>query len=101
VDLNGKDPLVDLSADWVRSVSTGRQRTAERQRVRRRARKPGAVRAKIRFRIWLACTGALLVMALVMYLALGPQHSGEAGFQLGPTPASAGASVTSQAGVAS
>jgi hypothetical protein len=101
VDLNGKDPLVDLSADWVRSASTGRSRTAERQRVRRRTRKGSVVRAKIRLRIWLACTGALLVMALVIYLALGSQHAGEAGFQLGPKPAIAGASAASRADVAS
>jgi hypothetical protein len=101
VDLNGKDPLVDLSADWVRSASTARHRTAERQRVRRRTRKGSAVRAKIRLRIWIACTGALLVMALVIYLALGSQHAGEAGFQLGPKPAIASSSVAARAGIAS
>lgn len=101
MDLNGKDPLVDLSADWVRSASTARHRTAERQRVRRRTRKGSAVRAKIRLRIWLACTGALLIMAVIIYLALGSQHAGEAGFQLGPTPAIASASVASPADLAS
>jgi hypothetical protein len=53
------------------------------------------VRSKIRFRIWLACTGALLVMALVIYLALGSQHSNEASLQFGPTPAIAGVSGAS------
>lgn len=101
MDLNGKDPLVDLSADWVRSASTGRHKTAERQRVRRRTRKGSAVRAKIRLRIWLACTGALLVMALVIYLALGSQHAGEAGFRVVPTPAIAGALVAARADLAS
>ena len=58
------------------------------------------MRAKIRMRIWLACTGALLVMALVIYLALGSQHAGEAGSRLGPTPAIAGAFVVARADLA-
>ncbi|HEX4403568.1 MAG TPA: hypothetical protein VH560_01990 [Polyangia bacterium] len=51
-------------------------------------------------RIWLACTGALLVMALVIYLALG-SHVDAAGLQLGPTPALAGASSATPTGVVS
>jgi hypothetical protein len=97
VDLNGKDPLVDLAADWARSASAERHKTGERQRVRRRTRRPSAVRSKIRLRIWLACAGALLVMALVIYLALGSQHSNEASFRFDPTPAIAGVSVAAQA----
>ena len=57
----------------------------------------GAIRSKIRLRIWLACAGALLVMALVIYLALGSQHANEAGLERGPTPALAGLGVAAQA----
>ncbi|HEV3032433.1 MAG TPA: hypothetical protein VG319_12380 [Polyangia bacterium] len=34
-------------------------------------------------RIWLACTGALLVMAIVIYLAIGRERAGESGLQPG------------------
>lgn len=33
--------------------------------------------------MWLACTGALLVMAIVIYLALGRERAGESGAKLG------------------
>ena len=41
--------------------------------------------------MWIACTGALLAMAIVIYLAIGREHPGEAGFRFGPasTPAQA------------
>jgi hypothetical protein len=32
--------------------------------------------------MWLACTGALLVMAAVLYLALGRERTGESGHRL-------------------
>jgi hypothetical protein len=80
VDLNGKAPLVDSSAVWARSSgssgSSDRQRTVERHRHRRRTRLPSATRARIRFRIWLACMGALVVMALGVYLMLGGHQGG-------------------------
>jgi hypothetical protein len=81
VDSNGKGP-VDSSADWFRTASE-RQRSSERHRVRRRARRPNNIRAKIRVRMWLACTGALLVMAIVIYLAIGRERPGESGAKLG------------------
>jgi hypothetical protein len=34
------------------------------------------VRARIRRNVWLACTGALLVMALGIYFVLGRQAGG-------------------------
>jgi hypothetical protein len=79
VDLNGKGPLIDPSADWLRSPATGRHRSParERQRVRRRMRLPHTTRSRIRFRVWLACTGALLIMAVVIYLALGHEAPAE------------------------
>jgi hypothetical protein len=43
--------------------------------------------------MWFACTGALLVMAIVIYLAIGREHPGEAGFRFGPEPTPAQASV--------
>jgi hypothetical protein len=82
VDVNGKDPLVASSSEWAVS-SSDRHRSSERHRVRRRARRPNDVRAKIRLRMWLACTGALLVMAIVIYLAIGRERSGESGARLG------------------
>jgi len=42
--------------------------------------------------MWIACTGALLVMAIVIYLAIGREHPSEAGFRFGPAPAPAQAS---------
>lgn len=89
MDVNGKGPLVDPSAEWVRAASSGRHRTTERHRVRRRARRSSAVRAKIRVRMWIACTGALLVMAIVIYLAIGRERGGEAGFRFVPSAAPA------------
>ena len=88
MDLNGKDPVVDSSLEWLRTSpaergsSSDSHRQPERRRVRRRARKRSDVRSRIRLRVWLACTGALLVMALVMYLAIGRERPGESG--LGP-----------------
>ena len=82
MDFNGKDPLVDVSSEWLQS-SSERRRATERHRIRRRARKPNNVRSKIRMRMWLACTGALLVMAIVIYLAIGREHAGESGLRLG------------------
>jgi hypothetical protein len=84
VDLNGKDPLVDSSAAWAQAAS-GRHRISERHRVRRRARKPDDARARIRVRVWLACTGALLAMAVAIYWALGHERSSEAGFRSAPS----------------
>ena len=92
VDLNGNHPSVDpvdsssdpSSSDpssWSRTPSSERRRTTERHRARRRARRPNDIRAKIRLRIWLACTGALLAMVVMLYLALGrgdrPSESGQ------------------------
>jgi hypothetical protein len=92
VDFNGKDPLIDPSAEWLRAAeavrhrasgsgasSSGRHRISERHRVRRRSRKPSDIRAKIRVRVWLTCTGALIAMVLAIYLALGRGSGGEAG----------------------
>ncbi|HVR01343.1 MAG TPA: hypothetical protein VMT47_04380 [Polyangia bacterium] len=42
-------------------------------------------------RIWLACTGALLVMAIVIYLAIGRERAGESGLRLGGTSGSVAA----------
>ena len=98
MELNGKGPLVDPSAAWVRSATSERHRTTERHRVRRRARKRSAVRSRIRLRMWIACTGALLVMAIVMYLAIGREHPGEAGFRFGPAPMPAQASGNATSG---
>jgi hypothetical protein len=93
VDLNGKDPLVDSSSEWLQaSSSSEHRRSTERHRKRRRARRGGgsAVRARIRLRMLLACTGALLAMAIVIYLAIGRERGGESG--LGPAVGS-GATV--------
>jgi hypothetical protein len=76
VDLNGKDPLVDSSAVWVKTGSSDRQRMTERHRRRRRTRVASAVRARIRLRMWLACTGALVVITLGVYFVLGHQAAG-------------------------
>jgi hypothetical protein len=77
VDLNGKDPLLDESASGLRASE--RSRSTERRRVRRRARVENRTQAKIRIRVWLACAGALLVMALVIYYALGREPVSEQG----------------------
>jgi hypothetical protein len=95
-DLNDKDPLVGSSSEWARpsssstSSSSGR-RTSERRRRRRRSRKHNDIRAKIRLRIWIACTGALLAMALVLYLALERDRPSESGHLGGPSGTIAGA----------
>jgi hypothetical protein len=83
VDLNGKDPLVDSASEWLRSPPPERRRTTERHRTRRRARKVNNIRARIRLRMWLACTGALLVMAIMLYLALGRERPSESGSRVG------------------
>lgn len=90
MDLTGKDPLVDPSAEWLRAAqsperprSSGRHRTSGRHRVRRRTRKPSDIRSKIRVRVWLACTGALIVMVLAIYLTLGRGAGGESGQLVG------------------
>jgi hypothetical protein len=82
LDFNGKDPLVDVSSEWLQS-SSERRRATGRHRIRRRARRLNNVRSRIRMRIWLACTGALLVMAIVIYLAIGRERAGESGLQPG------------------
>jgi len=51
--------------------------------VRRRSRKVNDVRSKIRLRVWLACTGALLVMTIAIYWALERQRSSESSHLLG------------------
>ncbi|HVX97549.1 MAG TPA: hypothetical protein VHK47_21735 [Polyangia bacterium] len=91
MDPNGKDPLVDPSSEWLRAAqsperppASGRHRSSGRHRVRRRTRKPSDIRSKIRVRVWLACTGALIVMVLAIYLALGRGAGGEAGQLVGP-----------------
>lgn len=43
--------------------------------------------------MWIACTGALLVMAIVIYLAIGRERGGEAGFRFGPPAAPTVASL--------
>jgi hypothetical protein len=73
VELNGKAPLGDASAAWTQEPTSERQRTTERHRRRRRTRVRSAIRERIRVRVWLACTGALLAMALGLYLVLGHQ----------------------------
>jgi len=76
VDFDGKDPLVDASALGPRASDSERNRTTERRRVRRRARVESRTRSKIRLRVWLACTGALLVMALGLWMVLGRDGAG-------------------------
>jgi hypothetical protein len=83
VDLHGKDPLVDPAADWAQASGAERHRTVERHRRKRRTRSPSAIRARIRLRIWLACTGALLVMVLGIYLMLGREGGGGLGVEPG------------------
>jgi hypothetical protein len=39
--------------------------------MRRRVRTSSPVRTRIRIRVWLACVGALLVMLIGIYFALG------------------------------
>jgi len=85
VDLNGKDPLVGASSEWLHTQPPERRRTTERHRTRRRSRKANNVRAKIRLRMWLACTGALLLMAGMLYLALGRERPPESGSLGGST----------------
>jgi hypothetical protein len=79
VELNGKDPLVESSAQWER---VDRPRSAERRRTRRRTRLESHTRARIRLHVWLACTGALLIMAVVLYLTLG--HDAASGQSAAP-----------------
>ena len=76
MELNGKAPPVDASANWTSPSIPERHRTSERHRHRRRARVHSLVRARIRRNVWLACTGALLVMALGIYFVLGRQAGG-------------------------
>ncbi|HVU52721.1 MAG TPA: hypothetical protein VHL80_18700 [Polyangia bacterium] len=74
----------DSAAEWPRHE---RSRTSERHRRRRRARKGKSdVRAQIRLRIWIACMGALLVMAGALYYALGHGSGGESGHRLDGRP---------------
>jgi hypothetical protein len=83
---SGSDRLVDSDAGWPRLAH--RSRTSERHRKRRRSRKAKPdIRAKIRMRMWLACAGALLVMAGALYYALGRQPGAESGGRLDPRPA--------------
>jgi putative protein kinase ArgK-like GTPase of G3E family len=70
VALNGNDPLVD-AIDPSRDSDSEQNRRTERRRVRRRTRVVNRVRDKIRVRVWIACTGALIAMALGIYVALG------------------------------
>jgi hypothetical protein len=98
LDFNGKDPLVDVSSEWLQS-SSERRRATERHRIRRRARRPHNVRSKIRVRIWLACTGALLVMAIVIYLAIGRERVGESGLRVGGVSGSVAALGDGAAGL--
>lgn len=90
MDLNGKDPLIDASAEWLRAAqpgersrSSGRHRISERHRVRRRSRRAKDIKAKIRIRVWLMCAGALLAMVIAIYLALDRRNAGEAGQLVG------------------
>jgi hypothetical protein len=64
----------ESSSEWPRPSSSSRLRVTERRRHRRRSRRPNNVRAKIRVRMWVACTGALFLMAVVLYLALGRER---------------------------
>jgi hypothetical protein len=91
--MNGSDPLVDTSSDWARSPSSSGIRTRSRHRKRRRSRRASDVRARIRVRMWIACTGALLVMAAVLYLALGRDRGGESGQYLGGSARTVAAST--------
>jgi hypothetical protein len=82
LDLNGKDPLVDTTSEWLRVPAAEPRHGTGRHRVRRRARKVNNIRAKIRLRMWLACTGALLMMVIGIYLALGRERPSESGLGL-------------------
>jgi hypothetical protein len=78
--LNGKRPSVDPVDPASAWPPSERRRTTERHRARRRARRPNDIRARIRLRIWIACTGALLAMVVALYLALGRgEHPSESG----------------------
>jgi hypothetical protein len=84
LDASGSEPLVDSGEAWPRLE---RRRTTERHRRRRRSRKGKPdIRAKIRLRMWIACTGALLVMAGVLYYALGRERASESGHRLDACP---------------
>jgi hypothetical protein len=86
LESSGSDPLVDSNPGWPRAGQ--RTRTSERHRKRRRSRKAKPdIRAKIRTRMWLACAGALLVMAGALYYALGHQASAESGRRPDARPA--------------
>ena len=82
MDLNGKDPVVEVPSEWLRTSSSERPRATERHRIRRRARKANNIRSRIRLRMWLACTGVLLLMAFVLYLAMSRERGGDSGQQL-------------------
>jgi hypothetical protein len=97
MDLNGKSPLVDAAADWVReAVPTSRRASSasssslssppssERQRVRRRVRRGSIVRARVQRRILFACLGALLLMGTIIYFVL--QHDGASVDRQPPPP---------------
>jgi hypothetical protein len=78
VDLRGKAPLVEPSAEWLRAPTTERHRTVERRR-RRRTRKRNDIRAQIRVRMWIAVTVSLALMAVFLYMALARQPPAESG----------------------
>ena len=89
-ELDGKDPVVGSSSEWARPPSSPGRHGERRRHRRRRSRKHNDVRARIRLRIWIACTGALIAMALVLYLALDherPSESGHLGGAAGTTVA--------------
>jgi hypothetical protein len=86
------DSFVDSASDEVRS-QPGRPSGRHRRRRRRSPKVKSDIRAQIRVRIWLACTGALLVMAAALYLVLGHERSSESGLHLGSSPGSVAAAA--------
>ncbi len=83
MDRNGKGPLVDQSVAWAREPS-GEHRTVERRRVRRRTRVKSEIRSRIRRRVVIVCVGALLFMAIGIYVVLG--RDGASGSIVGAAP---------------
>jgi hypothetical protein len=79
VELNGEEPLAEPSAQ---REHVDRPRSAERRRTKRRTRLESRTRARIRLHVWIACTGALLIMAVMLYLTLG--HDAASGQGVAP-----------------
>ena len=97
MDLTGKEPLVDSASEWLRTPSSeGRRSSGERRRRRRRRlHKRSDIRARIRLRMWIVSTGALIAMVIALYLALGRERPAESGLHLVSGPATLAAIAAS------